>query len=139
MAKIAALALAILAGSFAVLHQYVSVGLRAADDARSLTRAQLFAESTLAEMTSGAVLPADTSGTLPDDPTWRFEVAMAGAEQPGLVRIEIIVYKQTALGIGANYRLAKLMRDPSMEIPVDETATDDSTGSSTSTSTSESG
>ncbi len=68
------LALAIAAIAMSLLAQLVSIGNRAAAASRDETKAQLIAESVIAEVEAGVMLPEDTNGTWETDPQWAYDV-----------------------------------------------------------------
>ncbi|MFC1758522.1 prepilin-type N-terminal cleavage/methylation domain-containing protein [Planctomycetota bacterium] len=130
------LALAILAISMLYLTQLVSIGIRASKEARALTKAQLMAESIVTEFVAGS--QTETAGTIPTDPTWSFETQLNAGGQYGVMQLVVSIYK-TDEPNGRRVTFARLMRDPNLAIPVDETeeSTDSSaTGSTSSTETS---
>ena len=111
------LALAILAIAFGILAQLSGLGMRAAREARQLTRGQIYCESIMAEMTSGATAPTQTQGNVPDDPNWTFETALEPADVNGMVRLIVIVQRADDLGIESRVQLVRLIRDPALPIP----------------------
>ncbi len=122
------LALAILAIAFGILAQLSGLGMRAAREARQLTRGQIYCESIMAEMTSGATLPTQTQGSVPDDPTWTFETALEAADVNGMVRLIVVVQRADDLGIGSRFQLVRLIRDPDLPLP-EEAETEETTSS----------
>lgn len=119
------LALAILAIAFGILAQLSGLGMRAAREARQMTRGQIYCESIMAEMTSGATLPSQSQGSVPDDPTWSYETALEPADVNGMVRLIVVVQRVNEVGIGSRVQLVRLIRDPDLPIPEEETAEDD--------------
>jgi general secretion pathway protein I len=88
------LALAILAGSVAVLGEIMGIAGRHGHDAEAEVRAQLIAASIMDEMLSQVVEPAqvarqpvDTSDTVP----WVYSVNIQNTNVAGLSSIEVIV------------------------------------------------
>ena len=123
------LALAILAISMLYLTQLVSVGIRASKEARTLTKAQLLAESIVTEFVAGS--QTESAGTVPTDPTWSFETQLNPSGQSGVMQLVVSLYK-TDEPAGRRVTFARLMRDPNLEIPVDE---EEESTDSTSTGT----
>ena len=68
------LALALAAIAISLLGQLVNIGNRAAAAARDLSKAQLVAQSIMAEATSGISDPTSTSGTYEADSMWNYEI-----------------------------------------------------------------
>lgn len=68
------LALALAAIAISLLGQLVNIGNRSAAAARDLSKAQLIAQSVMAETTSGISDPISTIGTYEMDPMWDYEV-----------------------------------------------------------------
>ena len=123
------LALAILAIAFGILAQLSGIGMRAAKEARQLTRGQIYCESIMAEMTSGATAPTQTQGSVPNDPDWNYETALEPADVNGMVRLIVVVQRADDLGVGSRFQLVRLIRDPSLPIPEEEEETDETTSS----------
>lgn len=70
------LALAIAAIAMSLLAQLVAIGNRSASASRDQTKAQLIAESVMAEVESGVMLAEVTEGTWETDPSWSYTVAV---------------------------------------------------------------
>ena len=122
------LALAILAIAFGILAQLSGLGMRAAREARQLTRGQIYCESIMAEMTSGATSPSQSQGSVPQDPNWTYETALEAADVNGMVRLIVVVQRADDLGIGSRVQLVRLIRDPDLPFPEEEEA-DETTSS----------
>jgi prepilin-type N-terminal cleavage/methylation domain-containing protein len=88
------LALSILAGSVAVLGELFRFGLRNADAARQLTRAEMLCESIADQVDIGA-LPATGVSNTPcdDDPRFLYSINVNQANQTGLLTIEVLVQR----------------------------------------------
>lgn len=86
------LALAILGMALAAISQLISLGARAASESRELTRAQIIAESILAQLAADA-LPVETFERLqvPYEPNWVYSTLVEGTDQPGLVAVHVVV------------------------------------------------
>jgi general secretion pathway protein I len=134
------LALAILAGSFATLAQLVGLGMRAAGNSRDLAQAQLLADSVLSEMAAG-LLPAEPLHQVPADthPGWLVSTAIESTMHGGILRVTVLVERDSLSVRNARYQLSRWIRDPSLALPVDETTESASSSSSTGTSSSASG
>ena len=95
------LALAILAGSIAVLGESSRLALKNAEVARDLAHAQLLCESKLAEITVG-ITPAETVGSTafdttttdsldPGEPAWMYSIDTQTTDEDGLIAVRITV------------------------------------------------
>jgi general secretion pathway protein I len=94
------LALSILAGSVAVLGEICRTALRNAQEARDLARAQMLAESKMAEIKSGitttdsvddAQFDAATEQFDPSEPGWRYSIKTDATDEPGLLAVRVTV------------------------------------------------
>ncbi len=88
------LALAILAGSVAMIGELISYASQSASDAEAETRAQLLACTLMDEMVSGRTKPearsrepAATDDTVP----WVYTVSVGRTEIEGLTSVEVVV------------------------------------------------
>jgi hypothetical protein len=136
------LALAILAGSLAILGELVRLGLTSAADARDLTTAQMLCESVLAEMVSGAAPVEPVAGApLPDTPDWLYTVEIEptlGLEE-NLVAMRVTVSRDPAVSPrGVSFSLVRWIKDPNAAITTTEQTDQASqpSGSQSSSSTS---
>ncbi|MEZ6118957.1 MAG: hypothetical protein R3C28_20640 [Pirellulaceae bacterium] len=134
------LALMLLATSIGVMAQLIGIGMRAAADARALTRAEVMAESIMAELTSGAAIPTSVmNAPCPYDVRWSYSVILEQTPYTGMVLVLVVVQQADTTKMPVQYSLARLLRDPSMPIPQDpeEVETSSSSSSSTSSTSSE--
>ena len=83
------LALAILSGAFVALTQLVSTGLRAAANARDLTRAQIMAETVVSEIVAGL---GHADSVVAVDSTTRYPPSLADLPQAECVQFERLGY-----------------------------------------------
>jgi len=118
------LALAILAGSVAILGQVMRLASRNAADAHAETRAQILAATKMDEILSGMVPqeeavrePLDVEDTMP----WLYSVTLTDTEFEGVTAIEVLVEQELEKQFHpTRYRLIRWMAD---------TETEDSRGS----------
>ena len=131
------LALSILAGSFVLLTQLVSIGVHAASNGRNLTRAQLLAESIMSEISAG-ILPAESLNDVRvgADPEWTVSAIVQNSPHPGIVQITLITQHITDTKGRSRFLLTRWLRDPSLEIPTDDEADSDSPSDDDATSSS---
>lgn len=131
------LALAILAGACATLAQLVGLGMRAAGNGRDLAEGQLLADSVMTEIVTG-MLPAQPLDRVPHDmyPGWVVSVGFEPTVHQGIICASVLVEQQSTSVRRARYQMSRWIRDPSLPLPVDETAT---AGATTTTSSSASG
>jgi hypothetical protein len=107
------LALAILAGTIAILGELVSLGVRNARAARDMTQAELLAESKMAEIAAGIMATEAVQGapceTDPDN--WLYSIAVEPTEMEGLLSVTVTV-TQNVPNRPAEFSLVRWMRDP---------------------------
>ena len=138
------LALSILAGSVAVLGELLRTGVRNAQDARDLTRAQMLCEGIEEQVVAGVIAPTAVSNVpCDDDPRWMYSLA-CDSDQSGLLILQVTVTKDLpAEQHPVQFSLWRWMIDPNIapESNVDQSQTNSSgsTGSSSSSSSSTSG
>lgn len=132
------LALAILAGSLAVIGQLNDLGLRGARRAASLAEAQLLCDSKLAEIAAGFA-PATSVGLTPceTDPHFFYSVNVAPLAEVGLLSVQVTVVENLpGEPRPTEFSLVRWMIDP--QVAAEEAAqqaTTTTTGSTTSTAT----
>jgi general secretion pathway protein I len=133
------LALSILAGAVAVLGELLRTGVRNAQTARDLTRAQMLCEEIEAEVVAGVIAPTAVSNTpCDDDPRWLYSMA-CDSDQSGLLILQITVTKDVpAEQHPAQFTLWRWMIDPNMA-PESNVNQQSQTGSTTSSGTTSSG
>lgn len=133
------LALAILLTSLAAIGQLVYNAYRNAARVRDLTRAQLIAESILAELNAGA-LPPETVADAPvediDDtvePGWLYTVDIAPLELDGLLSVQVTVAQDPSMvAHPVQFSLTQWMLDPTMEFT--QPGEEESTGTTSANS-----
>ncbi|MCP4191456.1 MAG: hypothetical protein GY768_12595 [Planctomycetaceae bacterium] len=133
------LAMAILAGAMVALSQLIGLGLRSAAEARDLARAQILAESVMAEITIGTI-PATSINQMAIDsePGWLVSITAGTTLQDGVIQVIVVTERQTDRTNAARFELSRWMRDPSLPLPTDEELEDDTTSSNSSSSSSSS-
>ena len=94
------LALAILAGSLAVLGELARQGMHNAESARAATEAQLLCESKLAEIAAGITPPESvtnaswqiaTDAEVPTNDKWLYSVEVDSTDTEGLLAVRVTV------------------------------------------------
>ena len=134
------LAMAILAGSMVTLSQLVTLGLRAAAEARDLSRAQILAETVMSEIAIGTI-PATSVNRMAIDsePGWLVSITAGTTLQDGVIQVIVVTELDSGRQNATRFELSRWMRDPSLPLPVDEELVDDpASGSSSSSSSSSS-
>lgn len=130
------LALAILVGSLATIGALAERGLRHASRAAAISKAQLYCESKLAELTAGIILPAPASAApLEVDPNWTYSIDVTpdGAD-PALLAVRVTVSENVAPPmLPVEFSLTRWMMDP--VAAADEAASTSSTSADSSSST----
>jgi prepilin-type N-terminal cleavage/methylation domain-containing protein len=120
-------AIAILAGSVAVLGEVTRQGMEAARKARDDTYALLRCESKIDEFTSGATLPTQGDSQAFDDTTdWLFSVEFDNTDVEGLIVLRVTVRQNLPEEqIPAQVSLTRWIVDPDIEftVPTDSSQT----------------
>lgn len=132
------LALAILVGSLATIGALAERGLRHAHRAAAVSKAQLYCESKLAELTAGIIVPAPASGApLEADPNWTYSIDVTpDAVDPALLAVRVTVSENVAPPIPpVDFSLTRWMTDPAAAAAEAASSTSSSSGSSSSSST----
>jgi prepilin-type N-terminal cleavage/methylation domain-containing protein len=123
------LALAILSGAFASLTQLVSTGLRAAANARDLTRAQIMAETVVSEIVAG-VTPAAPITQAELEPGWLVSINVVPTVQDGVIQLVVGVERVNESRQSVRYEITRWLRDPDLPLPTDDAEAAADTGSS---------
>lgn len=117
------LALAILAGSVAVLGEVMAIAGRHAREVQAETQAQLFAVSVMDEMLAGLTEVAQVSGQpleTTDTVPWIYSVNLSTTTIVGLSSIEVIVEQDLEPQFNpVRYRLVRYYAAPSTTAPTD--------------------
>lgn len=111
------LAVAILGMSLTAIGELVRMGVSSALAARDLTRAQVYAESKMAELTSG-MLPLDSVSLMPYelDPTFLYQIAVEPGMQEGMQQVVVQVTRDPVQGgRELHYSLYRWVVDPEAE------------------------
>lgn len=109
------LALAILVGSLATIGALADQGLRSAHRAAAISKAQLYCESKLAEITAGIVAPSAVSGApLEVDPQWTYAIVVEpNAIDPALLSVRVKVTEVVAAPrVPVEFSLVRWITDP---------------------------
>jgi len=132
------LALAILAGALAVLGEVSRLALQNASAARDLARAQLLAESKLAEIESGITAPEavenaafDTSSASldPAEPAWLYSISTQSTDEEGLISVRVTVTRDLPVGQHpVKFSLVRWLPDPNYTPPSQTSSTSSSSG-----------
>ena len=141
------LALAILAGSIAVLGEASRLALKNAEISRDLARAQLLCESKLAEITTGiiaaeavsnAAFDATTTASLdPNEPAWLYSIETQPTDETGLISVRVTVTRDLpAAQHPIHFSLVRWMPDPNATSQADSSQNTESGGSSSGNSSS---
>ena len=121
------LALAILAGSMAVLGQLVQMGMTNARKAEDMTQAVIAAESIMAEVVCGARSPTSDSGSIADESgsvVFEFIVdAAASDQQAGMLDVRVTVQSSVDAVEPVSCTLVRWVIDPDYAASLSETTT----------------
>ena len=133
------LALAILSGALAVLAEVSRLAMRNASGARDLARAQLLAETKLAEIESGITAPDPVEKAAFDataesldaaEPAWLYSISSEATDEEGLISVRVAVTRDMPAGQHpVKFSLVRWLPDPNYTPP-----TQDSSSSGTSSS-----
>ncbi len=98
------LALAILCGAVATVSELSRLGMRQAEKARDLTRAQLLCDGKLAEIVAG-ITPAEAQEGVPFEPLegeteseWFYTIEVTPIDDEGLTEVRVTVTRDLASG-----------------------------------------
>lgn len=133
------LAIAVLGGCMAVIGELVRMGVRNAEEARELTKAQLLCESKLEEVAAG-VMPLESAAAVAFelDPEWTYTIETGSLDQQGLVQVRVTVQQLESDRLyPLTFTLTRWILDPSLASG--ETSTDSTTGGQAATSGSSNG
>ena len=115
--------------------------MRAAGNGRDLAQAQLLADSVMSEIVAG-VIPPQPLDQVPHDmyPGWLVSTAFDTTVHQGILRVTVLVERDSASARRPQYQLSRCIRDPTIPPPVDpaaaaSTSATGSTSSSTGSST----
>ena len=129
------LALAILAGSIALIGEVLRLGMRNSQIARNQATAQFLCESKLSEVLAQAVeLQAVSGATFENDPDWTYSIELETIEE-GLLAVYVTVAPIDAPPDSRDeFTLVRWMRDPEAVYAEEQAAQESSsaTGSGTS-------
>ncbi len=108
------LALAILAGSIAVIGELVRIGARNAEAARDLTQAEFLCESKLAEIASGLAAVASLQPTVClEDENFVYQVDVEPTSETGMVGVRVTVARNLPAQLQpVEFSLLQWMPDP---------------------------
>lgn len=116
----AMVSLAILGGALAAIGELISLGARAAEDARDLTKAQLIADAIMNEINAKLVAPTATSHTpCPMGAGFVYSVQVASSPIPDLLHIKLTIEREKDIAInnprGVRYSLERILPDPNSQ------------------------
>jgi general secretion pathway protein I len=125
------LALAIMAGAFAVLGELLRLGMQSARAARDTARAQLLCESKLNEIACGALAPDPVAETaFSDQPAWLYSIDVQSLDEPGMIAVRVVVRQDLPPeGHPVEVSVVRWMVDPNSSTT--STDTSDTSGSGT--------
>ncbi len=113
------LATGMLLASLVVLGQMAGVGRHHAEDAESLTTAQLLCLARLNAIVAGAEpLEGQAATAVPDVPGWTYEVAVQRQSQHDMVSVQVTVRPEASAGgrrRGKSFSLVRWMHQPSRD------------------------
>lgn len=115
------IALAIFAASIAAIGQLVSSGVRGAVHARLQTQAVMRCESKMAELVAGIATLTSSGGTaFPDDPNWKYTVALLPGPHSDLYLVELnVTYTGAGERSSTSYSIRRLIRDPQVVVQME--------------------
>ena len=132
------LSIAILGVALAAVGELIRLGVTGSLRTRDLTRAQIYAESKMSEITTG-VYPIQSSSITPyeADPTYIYQVEVQPAIQDGMLHVVVHLERDTSQGgKSVSYDLYRWVVDPEAEAALElenETILDESTQGDTDT------
>ena len=112
------LAMAVLAGSMALLGELMRIGGRHATAAVNMTKAQMYCESIISEIAVGNIIPQSVEESpIEIDPDWIYSINIQDTALEGLIAVQVSV--QHAEDTSVNPRIASLTRwmiDPELDL-----------------------
>ena len=110
------LALAILVAALAVLGELIRSGVRNAQMARDLSRAQVLCETKLSEVFAGVVPAEKTSNSaIAEAPGWLYSIERDASGPSGLIKVHVTVEQDPAQQrYPVKFTLAQWIRDPTI-------------------------
>lgn len=120
------LALTLAAIAISLLTQLVGLGNRAAANARDQSKAQLVAQSVMAEFMSGIAEPVSTAGVWELDPMWSYDAAVSMNATSTMYIINVVVTHNVESSSPATFSLTSWLAIPPE--PEEETSTDTEAG-----------
>jgi type II secretion system protein I len=144
------LALAILAGSIAVLGEASRQALRNAEIARDLAKAQLLCESKLAEIVIGVTTPDEVTNVPfdattmpsidPNEAAWLYSIATQPTDEDGLIAVRVTVTRDRPAGQHpVRFEMVRWIPDPNATTSSDSNQDAASGGNSSSSGSQTSG
>jgi prepilin-type N-terminal cleavage/methylation domain-containing protein len=137
------LALAILAGSLAVLGEIMRLGDRSASMTESETQAQILTESLLDELASGARQLSVVNQAVLDpnsNPPWLYSISVDNTDYQELVSVRVAVEQQLEARLQpTRFEIVRWMANPNYTPPNANQDSSTTTDSSTSSSSSSGG
>jgi hypothetical protein len=108
----------------AVIGELVRMGVRNAEEARELTKAQLLCESKLEEVAAGVMpLESAANAAFELDPDWSYTIETGSLDQQGLVQVRVTVQQvESDRMYPLTFTLTRWILDPSLASG--ETSTD---------------
>ena len=116
------LSLALAGVALSLLTQLVWMGNRAAAFSRDQTKAQLIAQSVMAEFTSGVAEPASTSGDWLTDPSWQFGVDVTPSASGTMYIITVTATHNVETNNPASFKLTQWLAIPPEPMEEEEDA-----------------
>lgn len=112
--------LAILGVSLAAIGELISLGVKAAEEARDLTKAQLVCDSIMSEFAARVSLPTATTHTpCPMAPGFVYSVQTMSATVPDLLHIKLTIEREKDIAInnprGLKYSVERILPDPNSQ------------------------
>jgi len=120
------LALTLAAIAISLLTQLVGLGNRAAASARDQSKAQMVAQSVMAEFTSGIAEPITTAGVWELDPMWSYDAAVSMNATSTMYMINVVVTQNAETSNPATFSLTSWLAIPPE--PEEETETETEEG-----------
>lgn len=122
----------------AVIGELVRMGVRNAEEARELTKAQLLCESKLEEVAAGITPLESAANTAFElDPEWSYTIETGTLDQQGLIEVRVTVQQVESDRLyPLTFTLTRWLLDPSL---TSETTSETSSGTTTEGQTTTSG
>ena len=116
------LALGLAAMAISLLVELVAIGNRAANASRDESKAQMVAQSIMAELTSGLAEPTSTSGNWELDSTWAYDVSASMNASQTMYFITVTAKQEGEVSSPVSFTLTQWLAIPPEPMEEEDTS-----------------